>query len=99
MKFGDDDNVNSSVEDRRGWTPVHYGAGAGGLGLVGVVVVLLVRALGGDVVIDDGSGATGTSTTTSGNAAENTSGATPTAGESCKGASSLADQAKFVACV
>lgn len=100
MKFGDDDNVNSSVEDRRGWTPMHYGAGAGGLGIVGVVVVLIVRALGGDVTVDDGSGAsTSTEHTTSGNAPENTTGATPTAGESCKGASSLADQGKFVACV
>lgn len=99
MKFGDDDNVNSSVEDRRGWTPMHYSAGAGGLGIVGVVVVLLVRALGGDVTVDDGSGsATSTDQTTSGNAAGNT-GATPTAGESCKGASSQVDQGKFVACV
>lgn len=99
MKFGDDDHVNSSVEDRRGWGPMHYGAaGAGGLGLIGAVVVLLVRALGGDVTVDDGSGApTSTEQTTGANA--NTTGATPTAGESCKGASSLADQGKFVACV
>jgi predicted metalloprotease len=98
MKFGNDDNVNSSVEDRRGWGPAHYGAaGAGGLGIVGTVVVLIVRALGGDVTVDDGSGTpSSTEQTTSGNA---TTGSTPVAGESCQGARSQVDQGKFVACV
>ncbi|MGH7329725.1 MAG: KPN_02809 family neutral zinc metallopeptidase, partial [Polyangiaceae bacterium] len=72
-------------------------AGAGGIGLAGVVVVLLIRALGGEVqIVDDRTGVpTSVDQTTSGN----TTRATPTAGESCKGASSLADQGKFVACV
>ncbi|MEO8875362.1 MAG: neutral zinc metallopeptidase [Polyangiaceae bacterium] len=98
MKFGSDDNVNSSVEDRRGWGPMHYGAGVGGLGLVGTVVVLVIRALGGDVSVDNGAGAPSSDQTTgAGNAA--TTGASPSAGQSCAGASSSADQAKFVACV
>jgi len=101
MKFGSDDNVDASVEDRRGWGPMHYGAGAGGLGLVGFVAVMIIRALGGDVTVDDGSGATTSSDQGAGanaaNAANN--GATPSAGQSCAGASSSTDQAKFIACV
>lgn len=110
MKFGAGDNVNSSVEDRRGLTPMHYGAGAGGLGVVGVIVYVVIRLLGGDVEIadprggasggqasqDDTPGANGANggATTNGGAVD-----TPTAGESCVGASSQADQGKFVACV
>jgi predicted metalloprotease len=102
MKFGSDEQVNESVEDRRndsgggGWGPMHYGAGAGGLGLVGVIAVLVIRALGGDVqVADDPSG----SSTQNASADPANNGATPTAGQSCAGASSSTDQAKFVACV
>ncbi|MEO7110482.1 MAG: neutral zinc metallopeptidase [Polyangiaceae bacterium] len=105
MKFGSDEEVNQSVEDRRadsggggGWGPMHYGAGAGGLGLVGVIAVVIIRALGGDVTVDDGSGNASTNDpSATANPANN--GATPTAGQSCAGASSSTDQAKFVACV
>ncbi|MEO8800903.1 MAG: neutral zinc metallopeptidase [Polyangiaceae bacterium] len=101
MKFGSGDNVNSSVEDRRGLTPMHYGAGAGGLGVVGVIIYVVVRLLGGDVEIADPSGGASGGQASQDQATANGVAPTdtPTAGESCVGASSQADQAKFVACV
>lgn len=62
MRFGDDDNADSSeVEDRRGMSfpGGAMGAGVGGLGLVGTLVVIAIRLLGGNVVVDDGSGTRG----------------------------------------
>ena len=59
MRFGDNDNADSSeVEDRRGggFPGGPMGAGVGGLGLVGTLVFLAIRLLGGNVAVDDGSG-------------------------------------------
>ena len=103
MKFGSGDNVNSSVEDRRGWSPMHYGAGAGGLSVVGVIIYVVIRLLGGDVDVADtsGGGSSGgqASQDDQPGSTTNTTSATPAAGESCVGASSQTDQGKFVACV
>lgn len=76
---------------------MHYGAGAGGLGFVGFVAFMIIRALGGDVAVDDGTDNASTTNDPSVSSANN--GATPTAGQSCAGASSSTDQARFVACV
>ncbi len=71
MRFGDDDNADSSeVEDRRGqgmsFPGGAMGAGVGGLGLVGTLVVLAIRLLGGNVAVDDGSGRGGPPTSANG---------------------------------
>jgi predicted metalloprotease len=69
MRFGDDDNADSSeVEDRRGMSfpGGAVGAGVGGLGLVGTLVVIAIRLLGGNVVVDDGSGRGGPPTSANG---------------------------------
>jgi predicted metalloprotease len=99
MKFGSNDSADSSsVEDRRGMGRV--GVAGGGLGVVGVVIYLIVRALGGDVQTsgpaptpspdDRSSGHTPTSRT------ETTS---AKLGGSCEGVTSGTDQAKFITCV
>ena len=58
MRFGSDDDADSSqVEDRRGsgfGGPMIYGGG--GLGIVGVIAYVVIRLLGGNVQVDDGSG-------------------------------------------
>jgi predicted metalloprotease len=69
MRFGDDDNADTSqVEDRRGtsFPGGAVGAGVGGLGLVGTLVVIAIRLLGGNVVVDDGSGGRGQPTQVNG---------------------------------
>ena len=117
MRFGNDDNADSSqVEDRRGMGfpggPV--GAGVGGLGLVGTLVVLAIRLLGGNVAVDDGSGGRGTQPTQQAGGPDNggprgpgeaNRGGQPNGaggsslGGSCSGVSSASDPAKFVVCV
>src|SRR5438874_1859107 len=57
MRFGKDDDADSSqVEDRRGSSAGGLAIGGGGLGIAGVVVYVLIRLLGGNVSVDDGSG-------------------------------------------
>lgn len=86
MEFDDQHVDASQLDDRRGMSPgMRMGAGAGGLGIVGVLVVLLVSMLGGggdatDVlnqIVGPGSAATGQSGTNSGDTATrcNTAGA------------------------
>ncbi len=91
MKFGADDKVNGAVEDRRGMSFRTLGAGAGGLGVVGAIVLFLLRALGGSDTTDD--------STPQAPASPTSTIATPQAGGSCEGVSSKTDQAKFIACV
>jgi predicted metalloprotease len=94
MRFGSDDDADSSqVEDRRGrgrGGPIL--AGGGGLGVVGVVLYVVIRLLGGDVTVDNGGG-------------PQEPGGAPapvenrTLGGSCAGVTSSSDPAKFVSCV
>jgi len=96
MKFGRGDSADSStVEDRRGMGR-GIGVAGGGLGLVGLVVVLIVRALGGDVDLGNGGGAPGDPGPAPGSRTETTS---ASLGGSCEGVTSGTDQAKFIACV
>jgi uncharacterized protein len=95
MRFGSDDDADSSqVEDRRGSGGGFGGpmiVGGGGLGIVGIIAYVLIRALGGDVQIDNGS--------------NNAPVAAPSApenqqlGGSCQGVTSETDPAKFISCV
>src|SRR6201989_3607280 len=90
MKFGSNDNADSSsVEDRRGFPGGRMGVAGGGLSLAGVVLYLIVRALGGDVQTDNGNAppASRTETTSAG------------LGGSCEGVTSSTDQANFITCV
>lgn len=77
------------------------GVAGGGLGLVGVVVVLIVRALGGNVDVPNGGGDPTTRPSDPGNA--NVPSKTETTGASlsgsCEGVTSATDQAKFITCV
>lgn len=99
MKFGRDDNANSgAVEDRRGFPGGGIGMAGGGLGVVGVVLYLIVRALGGDVTTDQrprGDETARPSPTT----ATSTNTTSATLGGSCEGVTSANDDAKFIACV
>ena len=102
MKFDGSDQANGSqVEDRRGAggiTGFHVGAGAGGLGIIGVIIVAAVRLLGGDVTTSSDSPTSGQSMPTSGGG----TGGTPAGGSlsgSCAGVTSGTDQAKFISCV
>jgi predicted metalloprotease len=101
MKFGLGDNADSStVEDRRGSTGRTIGVAGGGLGVVGFLVVMLVRALGGTV--DDGGGSAGPAAPPPDPRGTPTSqGHTTSAtlGGSCQGVTSETDQAKFITCV
>jgi len=95
MKFGSDDDADSSqVEDRRGSS---FGGpmviGGGGLGIVGVIAYVLIRLLGGDVQTDDGSGQPAP-TSSSPSVPENQQ-----LGGSCQGVTSESDPAKFISCV
>jgi len=96
MRFSPGDKADgSSVEDRRGMGG-KIGLAGGGLGIVGVLLVLLVRALGGDVDTDPGPApqadprSPGTSQTKTTSAALS---------GSCEGVTSATDQGKFVTCV
>ena len=94
MRFGSDDDADSSqIEDRRGGGgggPILLGGG--GLGLVGVVLYVALRLLGGDVHVDPGN-------------PQAPLGAPPTPadnralGGSCAGVTSTSDPAKFISCV
>jgi uncharacterized protein len=95
MRFGSDDDADSSqVEDRRGSSfggPMIYGGG--GLGIVGVIAYVVIRLLGGNVQVDDGSGA---------QPAPSSSPSVPDnqqLGGSCQGVTSESDPAKFISCV
>jgi predicted metalloprotease len=102
MKFGPGDDADSStVDDRRGFPGGRIGMAGGGLGVVGLLVVLLVRALGGTV--DDGgtsavpAGPESPRPAAPGARAQTTTSAT--LGGSCEGVTSATDQAKFITCV
>ena len=95
MRFGQGDNADgSSVEDRRGFPGGTLGMAGGGLGIVGVIVVVLIRALGGDVTTSPGPDPApannGTTTTKTTSAALS---------GSCQGVTSATDQGKFITCV
>jgi uncharacterized protein len=94
MRFGAGDQGDNQVEDRRGagFPGGRIGAGFGGLGLVGTLIVVAIRLLGGDVTPDAGSA------TTTG-APQQSGGAASTLAGSCQGVTSATDQGKFVACV
>jgi predicted metalloprotease len=94
MRFGSDDDADSSqIEDRRGSS---YGGpmliGGGGLGIVGVIAYVVIRLLGGNVEIDNGSGQPAPSASPS--VPENQQ-----LGGSCQGVTSESDPAKFISCV
>jgi predicted metalloprotease len=95
MRFGSDDDADSSqVEDRRGSSfggPMIYGGG--GLGIVGVIAYVVIRLLGGNVQVDDGSGAQ-PAPSASPSVPENQQ-----LGGSCQGVTSESDPAKFISCV
>lgn len=95
MKFGSNDSADSStVEDRRGFPGGRVGVAGGGLGVVGLLLYLVVRALGGDV--DTGNGGTATSGPAPESQTQTTS---ATLSGSCQGVTSGSDQAKFITCV
>jgi predicted metalloprotease len=105
VKFDDSDRVDTSeVEDRRGrrFPGGSVGAGAGGLGLVGaaVYVVLRLLAAGGNQTAGEISRAIDDSQRTGTNPSAGMGGveAQHLAG-SCRGVDSQNDPAKFVACV
>ncbi|MCU1283013.1 MAG: YpfJ protein, zinc metalloprotease superfamily protein [bacterium] len=95
MKFGSDDDADSSqVEDRRGSS---FGGpmmlGGGGLGIVGVIAYVVIRLLGGNVEVGPGGG---------GEPAPPGSPSVPDnqqLGGSCQGVTSQSDPAKFISCV
>ena len=108
MKFDETDRADSSqVEDRRG---IHfpgggYGAGAGGISLLGLLVYMAFRLLGGEVraVPDDPSPPApgqrhGPSQQGPSRAPVRGGPAAPLTG-SCAGVTSSSDQAKFIVCV
>ncbi len=101
MRFGQGDNADSgTVEDRRGFPGGRLGMAGGGLGLVGAILVVLVRALGGDVSVDDGS-TRGPSPRPAGpgTSASQTRTSSASLGGSCEGVTSATDQGKFITCV
>jgi predicted metalloprotease len=104
MKFGSGDEADASqVEDRRGggggfgFPGGRMGAGAGGISVVGILLYLAVRLLGGDV---SPSAVPGTDVPSGPQVpAEPASTTNASLGGSCKGASASGDQGKFVSCV
>ena len=75
------------------------GAGAGGLGIIGLLIVGAIKLLGGDVVTSDDP-------SSQGQTQRQAPGAQPHAGPegakvsgSCEGVTSATDQGKFIACV
>jgi predicted metalloprotease len=109
MKFGSDDDADSSqVEDRRGMDGGGGGGGGGrlvfgggGLGLVGVIAYVLLKVLTGDaVVVDDAP----SSPRSRQSAPSSSSSSAPSSrgaqlGGSCEGVTSQSDPAKFISCV
>ena len=101
MRFGLGDNADSStVEDRRGFPGGRIGMAGGGVGIVGLLVMLLVQSLGGDI----GGGGGGTTSGPAENAPQpgsyaHTQTTSASLGGSCQGVTSDTDQGKFVACV
>jgi predicted metalloprotease len=97
MRFDDSDDTSpSEVEDRRGMGFPGGGVGlaGGGLGLLGLIVVGVIKLLGGDVVTSDDRGRS----LPPERPAHERSAYAPIRG-SCAGVSSSTDQGKFVACV
>ena len=104
MRFDASDQADGSqVEDRRGggfrFPGGGMGAGAGGLGIIGLLIVGAIKLLGGDVVTNDGP-------SSQGQTQRQAPGAQPHAGPegakvsgSCEGVTSATDQGKFIACV
>jgi predicted metalloprotease len=101
MQFGEGDDADSStVEDRRGSPMGRIGMAGGGLGLVGLLVTLVIQALGGDADVGGGGApyrlpqrdldpepaSRGPSTSAS-------------LGGNCQGVTSATDQGKFIVCV
>ena len=68
--------------------------GGGGLGIVGVIAYVLIRLLGGNVQVDDGSGGAQPAPSASPSVPENQQ-----LGGSCQGVTSESDPAKFISCV
>ena len=106
MRFGPGDDADSStVEDRRGFPGGRLGMAGGGLGVVGVIVVALVRMLGGDVITTGTTGDDRTRTGAGTRPAEPRSSQIQTQTRSaslsgsCEGVTSSTDQGKFIACV
>lgn len=90
MKFGSNDSADSStVEDRRG----RIGIAGGGLGVAGLVIYLIVRALGGNISPSD------VPTTGEREPSSTTKTTSAPLGGSCEGVTSSTDQAKFITCV
>jgi uncharacterized protein len=99
MKFDVGDRADSSmVDDRRGagLSRGALGAGVGGLGVVGTLIYLAIRLLGGDVTVDEPGSATPAPTPA---AHAPGAGASPIVSKSCQGVTSGNDQGEFAACV
>ncbi len=93
MKFDAGDRADGGqVDDRRGMGGV-IGAGAGGLGVVGTLIYLAIRFLGGDVVTTDDPSPGATHTTSAANPTS------PIVSQSCQGVTSASNQGEFAACV
>lgn len=75
------------------------GAGAGGLGLIGLLIVGAIKLLGGDVVTSSDSSQGQTQRQPSPGDPRGGPGAAPPVGGSCAGVTSATDQARFIACV
>ncbi|APR80193.1 YpfJ protein, zinc metalloprotease superfamily protein [Minicystis rosea] len=84
----------SEVEDRRGFPGGGLGLAGSGLGLLGLIVVGVVRLLGGEVTTSDGHRPPRHDNDKSARAPSHAP-----VGGSCQGVSSSTDQGKFVTCV
>ena len=99
MRFSPGDNADgSTVEDRRGMGG-KIGMAGGGLGIVGVLLVVLVRALGGDVSTDPGPAPQADPRAPGNAGVSQTKTTSATLSGSCEGVTSATDQGKFVTCV
>ncbi len=105
MKFGPGDVDGSQVEDRRGGGGMRIGAGAGGLGVVGLVAYMIINAFSSGRAptaeelerLRQAAQQRGSSND-NGTGAATGSKTTPIVG-SCEGVTSKTDPAKFIACV
>jgi uncharacterized protein len=104
MRFGSDDQADASqVDDRRGggggfnFPGGGWGVGAGGLGIVGTLIVVAIQLLGGNVSVSDDPSLGNPEAP--GEPASPSGSANAALGGSCEGASSSSDQAKFISCV